>query len=167
MAVGRFQVMAVLQAARAYVLGEKMDTAKSWGLNRAIFYAAAKRGFKPKPGPLRPPAFKIDLSEREINKLTKTFSVSHLGDEMGYSVKLEGKKLFIIGEQVQTPESFKKQIGTRFGNTFKKAWAEAVKICKGYDKSVLLSQRAFYDSVYKPRRDVLAEQWTEDSEEQT
>lgn len=29
MAVGRFQVMAVLQAARAYVLGEKPDTAKS------------------------------------------------------------------------------------------------------------------------------------------
>lgn len=80
---------------------------------------------------------------------------------MGYSVELDGKKLFTIGEQVQTPENFKKQIAARFGKTFKKAWAEAVKICKGHDKGVLLSQRAFYDTVYKPRRDVLAEQWSE------
>ena len=44
--VGRFQVMAVLQAARALCLGLSEDSSKSWGLNRAIFYAAAKRGFK-------------------------------------------------------------------------------------------------------------------------
>lgn len=48
MAVGRFQVMATLQAARAYVLGMRVASAKSFGLNRAIFYAAAKRGFKGK-----------------------------------------------------------------------------------------------------------------------
>jgi hypothetical protein len=165
MAVGRFQVMAVLQAARAYVLGERIDTAKSWGLNRAIFYAAAKRGFKSKPGPLRPPTFKLDLPEKEIKKLTKTFNISHLGDEMGYSVELDGKKLFTIGEQVQTPENFKKQIAARFGETFKKAWGDALKICKGHDKGVLMSQRAFYDTVYKPRRDSLAEQWTEYTED--
>jgi hypothetical protein len=44
--VGRFQVMAILQAARAKVLGYSLNEAKSFGLNRAIFYAAAKRGFK-------------------------------------------------------------------------------------------------------------------------
>jgi hypothetical protein len=43
--VGRFQVMALLQAARAKVLGYPLDEAQSFGLNRAIFYAAAKRGF--------------------------------------------------------------------------------------------------------------------------
>lgn len=165
MSVGRFQVMAVLQAARAYVLGEKIDTAKSWGLNRAIFYAAAKRGFKPKPGPLKPPRFKLDLAEKDIKKLTETFSISHLGDEVGYSVELDGKKMFTIGEQVQTPENFKKQIATRFGKAFKKAWDEALKICKGYDKGILMSQRAFYETIYKPRRDELAEQWTEYTEE--
>ena len=46
MAVGRFQVMAMLQAARAFELGLPLESAHSWGLNRAIFYAAAKRGFK-------------------------------------------------------------------------------------------------------------------------
>ena len=44
--VGRFQVMATLQAARARTLGLDLDEAKSWGLNRAVFYAAAKRGFR-------------------------------------------------------------------------------------------------------------------------
>ena len=48
--VGRFQVMATLQAARARILGLSVASAKSWGLNRAIFYAAAKRGFKAAQG---------------------------------------------------------------------------------------------------------------------
>jgi hypothetical protein len=43
--VGRFQVMALLQAARAKALGYPLDEAESFGLKRAIFYAAAKRGF--------------------------------------------------------------------------------------------------------------------------
>ena len=43
--MGRFQVMAVLQAARAYLLGMPLDSAKSLGVSRAIFYAAARRGF--------------------------------------------------------------------------------------------------------------------------
>src|SRR5437667_5176547 len=46
MVVGGFQVMALLQAARAYSLGLPLESAHSWGLNRAVFYAAAKRGFK-------------------------------------------------------------------------------------------------------------------------
>ena len=46
MRIGRFQVMATLQAARAFTLGLPLESAKSFGLNRAIFYAAAKRGFR-------------------------------------------------------------------------------------------------------------------------
>jgi hypothetical protein len=53
MKVGRFQVMATLQAARAKELGLSVTAAKSWGLNRAIYYAAAKRGFKEKRAPRR------------------------------------------------------------------------------------------------------------------
>ena len=52
--VGRFQVMATLQAARAKILGLPLASAKSWGLNRAIYYAAAKRGFKSGSGPAKP-----------------------------------------------------------------------------------------------------------------
>src|ERR1051326_3125086 len=52
--VGRFQVMALLQAARAKALGYPLDEAESFGLNRAIFYAAAKRGFKGGTGSKHP-----------------------------------------------------------------------------------------------------------------
>ena len=44
--INRFCVMATLQAARAHLLGLKLDEAYSWGLTKAIFFAAAKRGFK-------------------------------------------------------------------------------------------------------------------------
>ena len=41
--VGRFQVMALSQVARAKALGYPLDEAESFGLNRAIFYVAAKK----------------------------------------------------------------------------------------------------------------------------
>jgi len=40
----RLQVMATLQAARAFLLGLILELAKSRGLNRVIFCAVAKRG---------------------------------------------------------------------------------------------------------------------------
>jgi hypothetical protein len=164
MAVGRFQVMATLQAARAYVLGLPVASAKSFGLNRAIFYAAAKRGFKGK-GVMKPPAhFKSKVKEygaREIKKMQKSFTMTSLGDEAAYSVEIDKKKFFVIGSEVQSPDDFKKQIERRFGKGFREAWKEAIKICRGHDKGVLLSQRYFYETIYKPRRDELAEKWTE------
>jgi len=163
-AVGRFQVMATLQAARAYVLGMPVDSAKSFGLNRAIFYAAAKRGFKGKGGVKPPTQFKSKektYSDREIKKMQKSFSMTSIGDEAAYNIEIDGKKLFVIGSEVQSPDDFAKQIARRFGKNFSKAWKEAVKICKDYDKGVLLSQRYFYETIYKPRRDELAKEWTE------
>jgi hypothetical protein len=164
MAVGRFQVMATLQAARAYVLGMPVDSAKSFGLNRAIFYAAAKRGFKGKGGAKPPSKFKSKekvYSDREIEKLQKSFSMTSLGDEAAYSVEMEGKKYFVIGSEIQSPDDFAKQIAGRFSKNFSKAWKEAIKICNEHDKGVLLSQRYFYETIYKPRRDELAKKWTE------
>lgn len=162
--VGRFQVMAVLQSARAYHLGYSLDEAKSFGLNRAIFYAAAKKGFKSLKG--KPP--KISLSkeifkipEKEIKKIEKTFGIEKIGDEMAYCVKIKEKRVFTIGSELQTPEDFKKQIESRFQGKFQKAWKEALKIVKSYDKGVLLSQRYFYEVIYKPRRDELAKNWSE------
>lgn len=161
--VGRFQVMAILQAARAYVLGKPIETAKSFGLNRAIFYAAAKRGFKPKPW--KPKEIKVKVKEVEIperrkKEIVESFKIDHIGDEMAYSVEIDGKQYYMIGNEVQTEESFKKQIEERFGGKFEQAWKEAIEICKQYDRGVLLSQRAFYEVVYKPRRDELAERWS-------
>ena len=152
--------MAVLQAARALVLGLPEPAAKSWGLNRAIFYAAAKRGFKgvavvapPKPRP---------WSEVLAKPVTEAREIFHLGDEMAY--KAQGKApatYFTIGGQVQTEQDFERQIASRFGSTFANAWTEALDFVRQFDRNVLLSQRDFFDRVYRPNRDSFALKWTE------
>jgi len=160
--VGRFQVMAVLQAARAYLLGLPLASAKSWGLNRAIFYAAAKKGFlKIKAKPQKPPAFKIALPKEKLEAVRKSFQIFHLGDEMAYAVEIDGKLYFTIGDEIQKEEDFEKQVERRFGKNFQKAFDEAIAILKKYDKGILASQRYFYETVYKPRRDELAKKWSE------
>lgn len=151
--VGRFQVMATLQAARARVLGMPVASAKSWGLNRAIFYAAAKRGFKAAPRPVPGP-----VPPRGVEARVQEFL---LGDDRAYRVVVEGQTLFTIGGEVQTPDAFSRQIEARFAGTFRLAWEEAVRIVKAHPKAVLESQTAFYDQVYRPRRDELAARWTQ------
>jgi hypothetical protein len=155
--------MATLQAARAYVLGQPIESAKSFGLNRAIFYAAAKRGFK--GGKAQGPrSFKIGqkpVPEEKLDDLRTSFKVGHIGDEMAYSVQVEDQELYTIGDEIQTPEEFAKQIERRFEGHFDEAWEEAVALLREYEKGVLLSQRNFYEVIYKPRRDSLASRWTE------
>ena len=64
-----------------------------------------------------------------------------------------------IGGETQTLEDFKRQIEDRFGSAFEKAWEEAMRLMKEFDEETLLSQRLFYERVYKPRRDELAKKW--------
>lgn len=153
--VGRFQVMATLQAARARALGLSTDSAKSWGLNRAIYYAAAKRGFMKAAGqkPRRP-------------KGTRTVREHYLGDHKAYAVTVKGTTLFTIGGEIQRAEDFRKQIEARFAGTFADAWKEATAIIGTHPREVLESQTGFYMKVYRPRRDVLAGKWNERAEKQ-
>jgi hypothetical protein len=155
MAVGRFQVMAVLQAARAYRLGLELLSAKSWGLNRAIFYAAAKRGFKgQKP---------VKRSRKEVKEkpITETPKVYHLGSEVAFKApQKDGSLYFTIGGKVQTEEEFSRQIEARFEGAFNQAWKEAVDYINSFEEATLLSQSGFFNSVYKPRRDELATKWS-------
>jgi len=156
MAVGRFQVMATLQAARAHALGLPLERAKSWGLNRAIFYAAAKRGFiGAKAHPKRDSA---EIAKKPTEEKPDAY---FLGDEMAYKAKRGRRTYFAIGGEAQTGEDFARQIESRFGKRFEDAWREALGIIEGFDRETLLSQRAFYDQVYRPRRDELAGKWTE------
>ena len=149
--VGRFQVMATLQAARARALGLPLATAKSWGLNRAIYYAAAKRGFKSTggAGPAKP---------RGTRAVPREF---FLGDDKAYQVTTRGRKLFTVGGEIQSPEDFHRQIEQRFAGTFRPAWGEAQKIVQQFPRRVLESQGAFYALIYRPRRDDLAKTWAE------
>ncbi len=152
--------MAILQAARATELGLSNTQAKSWGLNRAIFYAAAKKGFKKTP-----PRSREEISEKPVEKKKDRY---FLGNEMAYATKKGKRTYFMIGGKMQTESDFEQQIARRFGPTFNDAWDESLKIIQEYPKEVLLSQNRFFQEIYRPRRDELSSKWSEMSElEQT
>jgi hypothetical protein len=141
--------MATLQAARALELGLPMSSALSWGLNRAIFYAVAKRGFKGKTGTGAPSDHKPGVLPQEY----------HLGDEKAY-IRPGSKKLcFVIGGEPQTQKDFEKQIASRFEGRFVSAWDEALYI-RLFDRDTLLSGQGFFASVYRRKRDEFAAKWT-------
>ena len=160
--VGRFQVMATLQAARAAALGLDDEAAKSWGLNRAIFYAAAKRGFRnaPLPGlkpsrgagePKAQPARPVDQARDE------EFT---LGGEKAFLAPNRGPDLrFAFGDDVQTPRDFEWQVERRFAD-WPAVWNEALDLVRSAEPEDLNSQRRFYEHVYKPMRDKLAAKWS-------
>jgi hypothetical protein len=147
--------MALLQAARAFVLGLPLESALSWGLNRAIFYAAAKRGFKGGSG---------GGAGSGATRSSKGGGTYFLGDEMAFKRERGGTLFFTIGGEVQTGDDFKCQIESRFGRTFKHAWKEALDYVEGFDRETLRSGTAFFSEVYRPKRDAFAESWTEMSE---
>lgn len=150
--------MATLQAARGKELGLSAALARSWGLNRAIFYAAAKRGFKERKVPSRR---REEVDRKPIEKARDAY---FLGDEMAYASKKGEGFYFTIGGELQTDSEFKRQIERRFGNAFSETWKESLDIVQEYPREVLLSQSRFFREVYRPRRDELASKWTEMSE---
>jgi len=152
--INRFCVMATLQAARAHLLGLKLEEAYSWGLNRAIFYAAAKRGFK--GGSVRTGEYRA-AKERAPEMRPDVF---RLGDDMAFKEVKSGRTFFTIGGKVQTVQDFEKQVISRFGARFPDAWNDAIDLLKNYDKETLLSQSGFYRDIYKPNRDSFVEKWT-------
>ena len=152
MAIGRFQVMTLLQAARAHVLGLPLESAHSWGLNRAIFIAAAMRGFKGGGG--------HGGGNGGAEGSSKGKNTYFLGDDMAFKTERDGVLLFTIGGKVQTEAEFVKRVSSRFDATFPAAWKEALAHVKSFDKSVLLSNDEFFRVVYKPVRDEMAETWT-------
>src|SRR5947199_9796287 len=104
--------MATLQAARAKALGLPVASAKSWGLNRAIYYAAAKRGFKGGKGPAKP------------KKYTASFGEFYLGDDKAYQVKAGRVTLFTIDGEIQQQADSRRPIEAWFGRTCRDAWGE-------------------------------------------
>jgi hypothetical protein len=148
--------MTLLQAARAFVLGLPLESANSWGLNRAIFIAAAKRGFKGGSGG--------GASGEPGRKSSKSAGEYRLGDDMAFKEEKDGILLFTIGGKVQTKEAFEKQVKARFGDSFKPAWKEALAYVKTFDREALLSSERFFKEIYRPKRDELAAKWTEASQ---
>jgi hypothetical protein len=154
--ITRFQVMATLQAARARYFGLDPDEAKSWGINRALFYAEAKsRWAEAKAiGAKRPiiPEFEIAREHHELEY--------QLGGEKTYVTR--GPRIglrFRFGNRTQYPAEFDRKVKNRFDN-WPEAWKEAVHIIKTSDPRDLQSGSRFFNKVYKPRRDSLAQKWS-------
>jgi hypothetical protein len=158
-------VMSVLQSARAYVLGLPLESAHSWGLNKAIFYAAAKRGFK---GESKSSSKSKKMGESDRSEKEKQLLEFKLGDDIAFRDKMKGSKskpVFSIGGKAQTEEDYLKQVKGRFNQAYTKAWDEALDYVRGFDKQVLLSQSRFFSEVYRPKRDEFAQKWSKMSQE--
>ncbi|MCR8471261.1 MAG: hypothetical protein NDP23_06160 [Crenarchaeota archaeon] len=144
--VGRFQVMALLQAARYYLLTGDIQKAKSFGLNRAIFYAWAKYHRKPMPRKRFKPTIDVEEVVEEGKRMV------YVGDEGAF---VSERGWFIIGDKEQVPEDFDKNVASKINAIveFEKAWQSALEYVRQFPKSVLLDQRRFYEDVYKSVRD--------------
>ncbi|MBO3762755.1 MAG: hypothetical protein QXS21_01690 [Thermoproteota archaeon] len=148
--IGRFQVMALLQAARYYILMKDFEKALSFGLNRAIFYAWAKRTLRTAPSKVRRQKTREEVLEgKKETREEKTF---FLGNEEAY---LSENGWFKIGNQEQKPTDFEKEIIDKIADTmqFEEAWKAAIDYLNKFDKETLLDQRKFFEEVYKPVRD--------------
>jgi len=150
LAVGRFQVMATLHAARAIELGLPEESAKSWGLNRAIFYAAAKRGFKG--------AGEAGMPARGVGE--EVPGEYRVGGEIGFVRQGDPTPLFAIGGKVQTEQDFERQIASRFNGKFEAVWEEALDYVRHFDRQTLASGESFFREVYRVKRDEFAAKWT-------
>ena len=158
--VGRFQVMATLQAARAAALGLDADAARSWGLNRAIFYAAAKRGFRNAPLPgVKPPRGAKEQPREGPGRAEHEDPEYSLGNEKAFLAHPPERGLLCkFGDEVQTPRDFEWQVERRFAD-WPAAWQEALELIESAEPGDLQSQHRFYEHVYKPNRDKLAARW--------
>lgn len=137
--------MALLQAARYYLIRGDLDKAKSFGLNRAIFYAWAKKTGGRKPRRSAGASHYSAVPPKSAN-------MDGVGDEKAY---VSPTGLFTIGDEVQRPQDYDRQVAMRINSVvpYEVAWEAALKYLSTFPRSVLLSQREFYEKVYKPVRD--------------
>ncbi|BFI76758.1 hypothetical protein [Sulfurisphaera ohwakuensis] len=149
--IGRFQVMGILQAARYYVLFGDLDKAKSFGLNRAIFYAWAKhygKSFVPKTSKGK---YKVPIEAKSDRKL-----VNVAGEEVYQDVETG---YFVIGDKPQKPEDYDKEIRDKIDHIipYEEAWKASVDYVSSFSRQTLINQREFYEKVYLPVRDAFVE----------
>ncbi len=153
--IGRFQVMALLQAARYYVLKGDLEKAKSFGLNRAIFYAWAKYY-----GPARNPVARLSRVEEILRKQTlRGIKPSKCPEGyvnvLGECVKTGPRGYYSIGEQEQLPVDFDHQVLRKIKPLIDpdKAWKAAVEYVSRFPRKILENPSLFYKYVYEPVRD--------------
>lgn len=148
--VGRFQVMALLQAARYYLLTGDLAKAKSFGLNRAIFYAWAKhygRFYASKKIPIKRFSSSAPVSKKDLKTV------------FGEEIYVSPRGFFVMGDREQLPEDYDKHVASKIESVvlYEKAWKAALDYLSRFPKSLLINPRKFYEKAYKPVRDTFFE----------
>ncbi len=148
--VGRFQVMALLQAARYYLLTGDMERAKSWGLNRAIFYAWAKHY-----GPRYRRLSLRELEEAAGRRRPGSRCPEGMKEVLGECVETGPHGWFMIGGKEQSPRDFHRQVVEKVSKVvpWEKAWKAALEYLRRFPRRVLEDPQLFYRYVYEPVRD--------------
>ena len=153
---GRFPVMALLQAARYYLLTGDEAKAKSFGLNRAIFYAWAKYY-----GPARSAARRLHRPPHAARGGSGgEAGAGGLVEVLGERVKVGPGGWFMMGDREQTPEDFERNVARKFeeaGIPFEEAWRAALEYVSRFPESVLRDPQRFFKEVYEPVRDAFTE----------
>ncbi|MEM0027500.1 MAG: hypothetical protein QXT53_05835 [Ignisphaera sp.] len=152
--IDRFNVMAVLQAARYYLLTGDLEKAKSFGLNRAIFYAYLKYYGRFKAHSKRREGLKeIEPTTLGPEDLATKGSPKSLPIEDGVETSSDG--FFMIGGRVQTPDEFDRNVVRKIEAIapFDIVWEATLKYISRFPKHILVDPQKFYKHVYEPVRD--------------
>jgi len=112
--INRFPVCAIVYKEAAELIGYDIEEAKSLGLSRAIFFAAAKRGFKIAGTKKYEKKFDAEFAKQRI-KLSgydvNSIEVLNFGGMGTYIIHREdGSVRGFIGGQVITPEQYDNQV---------------------------------------------------------
>ncbi len=154
--IDRFQVMGLLQAARYYLLTNDMEKAKSFGYNRAVFYAWAKHyGGRVKyySGTRRIHSTKQTTSVME-NRSWKQTSI------LGEPVIVSPRGWYGMGGEEHLPKHYDENIVRKIEIVipYEIAWKAALNYLKRFPREVLVDQQKFFKHVYQPVRDSFIEE---------
>lgn len=159
--IGRFQVMALLQAARHYLIHKDLERAKSFGLNRAIFYAWAKYYGSRIPRRL----LRVqELVRKGIAPSKELKCPEGYVEELGECVKVSPRGYYVMGEEEQTPYDYDRQVTRKLKLVIdpEKAWKTALEYVSMFPREILMDPAKFYKYVYEPVRDTFIKQLLED-----
>ncbi len=149
--IGRFPVMALLQAARYYIVNGDIEKAKSFGLNRAIFYAWAKYY-----GPARSAAKRLKTRGRIPGRKTRSGIEIKPVPGLEEEAPISEDGWFAMGDVEQRPEDFDRNVAGKFeayGVRFDDVWRAALYYVSSFPQNVLRDPQRFYKLVYEPVRD--------------
>jgi len=151
--IGRFQVMALLQAARYYKLLGDLEKAKSFGLNRAVFYAWVKYYGS------REPRIPVKMREEDVSIVAEKGVESKCPEGyvlvLGECIKQSPRGVYEIGGVEQTPADYDQQVTHKIRRVAdpERVWRAALEYVSKFPDWVLKNPQHFYKYVYEPVRD--------------